>query len=74
MKAHGAKVKIKRTQNEKEVCEVFDVNEGGVEDFQPLEEIGNFRLPMLVLSPIIKVISFQQTPNTKRQTTSPLGD
>jgi hypothetical protein len=27
---------------------------GGVEDFQPLQKVGNFRLPMLVFSPIIK--------------------
>jgi hypothetical protein len=63
MKAHGANVKIKRTQNEmdvgrKEVFEVYEVYEGGVKDFQPLQEVRNFRLPMLVLSPIIKVIMF----------------
>ena len=66
MKAHDAKVKVKSTTNEidvgrKEVYEVLEVYE--------VYEVRNFRLPMLVLSPIIKVISFQrQTPNTKRQT------
>ena len=54
MKAHGAKVKIKRTTNEKEVFDVFDVF-----------DVGNFSLPMLVLSTIIKVISFQ-TPIAKQ--------
>jgi hypothetical protein len=27
----------------------------GVEDFQPLQKVGDFRLPMLVISPIVKV-------------------
>ena len=28
---------------------------GGVENFQPLQKVGDFGLPMLVFSPIIKV-------------------